>query len=227
MRGQSDPLFVFVNLLTHADEHGVVDRHWKAIMEETGLPEERVKAALTYLQSPDPDSRTIKEEGRRIVLLDDHRTWGWSIVNHAKYRELCSKKQNAERQAEFRKRNALVTHSNKQAVGVGVGVSDKEEGAGGNPKVLALKRLLGDLFQRREGHHWSYLEESVLVDVAQHATKADVALILAWFKSFPPDDRKYRPQSVLSLLQGWGSCLDKARVTKQKSTYVDPSGPPQ
>jgi len=102
MRGRADPLFVFVNLLTHSDENGIVDRHWKAIIDETGLPEQRVRDALEYLESPDPDSKTPIEEGRRIVRLDPNRTWGWRIVNHAKYRELCTKSQNAERQRRFR-----------------------------------------------------------------------------------------------------------------------------
>lgn len=123
MRGKGDPLFVFVNLLTHAGQDGVVDRHWQTIIDETGLSKDRVLAALEYLLSPDPESRTPDEGGRRIVLLDPHRTWGWRIVNHKQYRDLCTKTQNAERQARFRERNANVTVCHKDAVDVGVGVS--------------------------------------------------------------------------------------------------------
>lgn len=129
MRGKSDPLFVFMNLLTHSDEHGIVDRHWRAIADETGLPQDRIVAALTFLESPDEESRTPNEDGRRIVRLDEHRSWGWRIVNHKYYRELCTKVQNAERQAKFRKNNssvtdsnAVVTHHNILPVGVGVDV---------------------------------------------------------------------------------------------------------
>ena len=127
MRGKSDPLFVFVNLLTHSDQHGIVDRHWRAIADETGLSQERITNAIEFLESPDHESRTPDEEGRRIVRLDDHRAWGWRIVNHSKYRDLCTKTQNAERQARFRKSNAIVTHSNGQVtpcpvLPVGVGV---------------------------------------------------------------------------------------------------------
>lgn len=126
MRGKGDALFVFVNLLTHTDENGIVDRHWQAIIDETGLPKERVLSALNYLSEPDADSKTPDEEGRRIILLDNHRTWGWRVVNHAKYRALCTKAQNAERQARFRERNAGVTHGNIVPVGVTVGVTEKE-----------------------------------------------------------------------------------------------------
>ena len=126
MRGKSDPLFVFVNLLTHADDQGVVDRHWKPICDETGLPEKRVIDALNFLEQPDPDSRSILEDGRRIIRIDSHRSWGWRIVNHGHYRELCTRAQNAERQARFRKSNGEVTHSNKVPVAVAVSVDDPE-----------------------------------------------------------------------------------------------------
>lgn len=109
MRGQSDLILVFVNLLCCCDGDGTVDRTARAVADETGLPLDRVEAALTALESPDPHSRTPGEEGRRLVRLDAHRTWGWRIVNHAKYREMCSREQNAIRQASFRRRNASVT----------------------------------------------------------------------------------------------------------------------
>ena len=32
--------------------------------------------------------RLFNEEGRRIVLLSDHRPWGWRIVNYTKFRQL-------------------------------------------------------------------------------------------------------------------------------------------
>ena len=126
LRGETDPLLVFINLLTHSDEEGVVDRHWKPIADETGLSGERVCEALLFLEAPDDDSRTPTERGRRIVRLNEQRTWGWRIVNHGKYRELCSKSQNAERQARFRERqnsNAPVTRSVTAPVGVGVTAS--------------------------------------------------------------------------------------------------------
>jgi len=36
MRGQSDLILVFVNVLCHVDQDGIVDRHWRAIADETG-----------------------------------------------------------------------------------------------------------------------------------------------------------------------------------------------
>lgn len=51
------------------------------------------------MEQPDPYSRTEGEEGRRIVRLDDHRPWGWRIVNHEKYRRIRSEEERREYQA--------------------------------------------------------------------------------------------------------------------------------
>ena len=88
LRGRADEILVFTNLLAHADQHGVVDKHWKAIAEETGLDKERVVEAIKNLESPDEESRSPEMGGCRIVRLDDHRAWGWQIVNYGKYRAI-------------------------------------------------------------------------------------------------------------------------------------------
>lgn len=88
LRGCSDEILVFTNLLAHADAGGTVDKHWRAIADETGLPRDRVESALLTLEAPDPESRSPEEGGRRIVRLDEHRSWGWRIVNYGKYRSI-------------------------------------------------------------------------------------------------------------------------------------------
>lgn len=96
LRGKSDEILVFTNLLAHADQHGIVDKHWKAISEETGLPRERVEAAIVNLESPDTESRSPEMDGRRITRLDEHRAWGWQVVNYGKYRAIRSEEDRRE-----------------------------------------------------------------------------------------------------------------------------------
>lgn len=107
LRGRSDEILVFTNLLAHADRFGIVDKHWRAISEETGLTHEQVKAALLTLESPDPESRSPEREGRRIIRLDEHRAWGWQVVNYEKYRAIRSEddRREANRAAQERWRN--------------------------------------------------------------------------------------------------------------------------
>lgn len=88
LRGKSDEILVFTNLLAHADRFGVSDIHPKSIAEEVGLPLKRVQTALSYLEDIDPESRSPENEGRRIVRMDEHRAWGWTITNYIKYREI-------------------------------------------------------------------------------------------------------------------------------------------
>ena len=88
LRGNSHGLLVFTNLLAHADQHGFVDGHPRAIAEEVGIDVANVRAALLYLEAPDSESRSPENEGRRIVRLDEHRDWGWNIVNYGKYRAI-------------------------------------------------------------------------------------------------------------------------------------------
>ncbi|MBU6231548.1 hypothetical protein KGP36_02670 [Patescibacteria group bacterium] len=142
LRGMSDPILVFVNILTHA-RNGIADIHFKKISDETGVPIDRVKSACSLLEQPDPDSRTPDEEGRRIVRLDDHRDWGWRVVNARKYRFLGGQDDRTKeltriRVEEYRKRKgekaALRNVTETLPSGSGsVPGSVPEGGAGGTP----------------------------------------------------------------------------------------------
>lgn len=90
LRGNAHGILVFTNLIAHCDQLGVVDKHFRAIAEEVGLTIDEVKAAIEQLEKPDDESRSPELEGRRIVRLDEHRVWGWRIVNYAKYRAIRS-----------------------------------------------------------------------------------------------------------------------------------------
>jgi hypothetical protein len=59
-----------------------------AIARRTNVPVEIVNRGIERLSSPDLESRSPEEEGRRIVLLDPHRSWGWRIVNYEQYRNI-------------------------------------------------------------------------------------------------------------------------------------------
>jgi len=98
--GNPDAIIVMMVLIVLADSEGCVDMTPGAIAARTSFPLETVKRGLAKLSEPDPNSRTDTEDGRRIVLLDDHRDWGWRLVNYAKYREIRTAE---ERRAYWRK----------------------------------------------------------------------------------------------------------------------------
>jgi hypothetical protein len=64
---------------------------------------------LAKFLAPDPDSRTRDDEGRRIEEIDG----GWSLLNHGKYRALCSKDDAKEAEATRKARyRAKVARNN-------------------------------------------------------------------------------------------------------------------
>jgi hypothetical protein len=79
---------VFEDMLVLADSDGVVDMTVDALSRRTNVPLEIVQAGIEELSKPDRESRTPDDEGRRIVPLDSHRSWGWRIVNYRHYRDI-------------------------------------------------------------------------------------------------------------------------------------------
>lgn len=98
---------VFQDFLLLCDANGVVDMTPESISGRTGLPLEIVRKGIAKLEQPDPESRTPDFGGRRIIRLDDHRTWGWLIVNYAKYRATESPDQRREKTRERMRRLRL------------------------------------------------------------------------------------------------------------------------
>ncbi|HEU4345888.1 MAG TPA: hypothetical protein VFU31_30420, partial [Candidatus Binatia bacterium] len=93
------------------DIDGVVDMTHEAISRRTNVPIEIIRRGIDELEKPDPKSRNAAHEGRRIVRLDEHRDWGWLIVNYQHYRQIASEEQRREktrlRTQKWRKDNEL------------------------------------------------------------------------------------------------------------------------
>lgn len=94
--GHFEASAVFLVFLSLADRDGCVDMTPEAIAGTTGWPLEFILKGIKELAAPDRKSRTPGHEGRRILLMDDHRPWGWLITNYALYRD---KMRSAERTA--------------------------------------------------------------------------------------------------------------------------------
>ena len=88
----------FIDMCALSDRHGVVDMTPEAIAARTRIPLKLVKQHIRTLSQPDKRSRSPKEDGKRIVPLDNHRDWGWTIVNYTEYHSLGSEDDRRERQ---------------------------------------------------------------------------------------------------------------------------------
>jgi hypothetical protein len=120
IRQRPDTRFTFIDMLILADRHGIVDMTHEAIAARTNRPLRVIKETILELEGPDPRSRTPDFNGARIKRLDDHRDWGWFIINYEKFRLIASEEQRREKTKErvrkyrarkaVTQRNADVTH---------------------------------------------------------------------------------------------------------------------
>jgi hypothetical protein len=88
--GPWEAIVTFQQLLILADRFGDVDMTPEVIARTTTVPVEIIRKGLAALVLPDPESRSGEAEGRRIELINPGRSWGWRIVNYARYAELRS-----------------------------------------------------------------------------------------------------------------------------------------
>jgi hypothetical protein len=114
LAGNWKALVTFQQMIVLCDDCGTLDMTPQAISGRTGIPLEIIQEGIDYLEQDDPYSRTPTENGKRIVRLDDHRPWGWKIVNHAVYKKMAcyddKKKADRERIAKKRKENNDVAY---------------------------------------------------------------------------------------------------------------------
>lgn len=130
-KGPWQALVTFEQLIVLANKHGEVDMTAEAISRRTTIPIDYIRIGLEALVLPDPDSRSPDEEGRRIVLIDPTRTWGWRIVNHEHYRKIRSEEERREYHKNYmRKRRAVNLTVNLSTTGDAcqpISVSSKQD----------------------------------------------------------------------------------------------------
>lgn len=77
-----DVLRTWIALLALADQHGIAKTAAPSLAHLCMIPLDRMRQIIAILESPDEDSRSEAEDGRRIVKVEG----GWQLVNHAAYR---------------------------------------------------------------------------------------------------------------------------------------------
>lgn len=91
---------VWWTMLLMCDRNGFVETTIPGLARSAVVTREQCIDALNRLSSPDPDSKTKTNGGRRIVQVED----GWTLVNHQKYKDKVgiSSQSNRERVARCR-----------------------------------------------------------------------------------------------------------------------------
>jgi hypothetical protein len=96
----SDTRVLWVTILAMSDENGFVATSKSGLNRTANISTESFERALLTLESPDLESRTQDNEGRRIIKVDG----GWIIQNFMKYRARSEiiKDQNRKRVQKWR-----------------------------------------------------------------------------------------------------------------------------
>lgn len=84
---EPDPTrILWITMLALADRDGVVHCTAPGLADRARITLEQCRAALNTFLSPDQDSLTMEDGGRRIRRVED----GWVLINYEKYRRLMS-----------------------------------------------------------------------------------------------------------------------------------------
>lgn len=96
---------VWAYTLAHVDRDGSVELNPRLLAGILGDDVETIRSAIEFLCQPDPESRSIAEEGRRLVQAG---TFMYEVVNYVEYARLTSaetvKMYNRINKAEYRAR---------------------------------------------------------------------------------------------------------------------------
>jgi len=110
-------MITFQQMIVLCDQHGVIDMTPESIQRRTNIPLDIITHGISELEKKDKRSRTSLHDGRRIVLLDEHRDWGWKIVNYELYVLRASQaERNEKRKLDLRTKRAVEKAQQKQQV---------------------------------------------------------------------------------------------------------------
>lgn len=99
---------VFEDFLKLVDwKTGCVDITREAMARRLNIPLKILNEKITALESPDPASRDPDNDGRRLERLDDHRDWGWRVLNWQKYDTMRNRADVSERVARHREKERI------------------------------------------------------------------------------------------------------------------------
>lgn len=195
---------VFEDLMKVCDRTGVVDMTRWALARRFNMPLPELNRCLAKLEQPDEASRDPEFDGRRLERLDQHRDWGWRILNFSKYEEVRTRADLAERVQRHRDRQ-------KAAGGEGgapTGRSPRENRPRSIEEVMeygAMNNVPATVCRE----FWEKHEE-----FAQPGREGELSVWMSQDKDNPNGESPVRNWRML--LRGWGRS-DEARKFRQRS----------
>lgn len=106
--------YIWMCLLAIADGDGFVDETIPALARRFNVSEKIMAEAINVFLSPDPQSRTPDNDGRRIEPIRE--TYGWHIINYQKYKDIRDYESRTEYMREYMRKYRKPEDVSKQTV---------------------------------------------------------------------------------------------------------------
>ena len=107
---------VWITMLALSNRDGVVEAATPGLARAANVALDDCRAALLKFESPDPESRSLAFEGRRVERVDG----GFKILNYEKYMRMMDEESRREykrnKQAEYRARDAAKAKENGSTI---------------------------------------------------------------------------------------------------------------
>jgi hypothetical protein len=208
---------VWIALLAACKPDGIAPVSSVGISSVCRLSLEETKLAIDELSSPDTESRSITNEGKRIERVDG----GYRVLNYHKFRELNYKEADAKRKYDERKRRICPEMSgdmaDMRAYASASASGIKRELKGGNDFSTLFLEFWSS-YPRKEGKGAAY--KSWLKISSPGETIQLILAALEWQKvseQWKKDNGQYIPQPAKYLnQQHW---LDEEKQLNQPHPY--------
>jgi len=216
---------VWVTLLALCNADGYVRGSDGWLAGKSKVPLAACQEALQKFQSPDSNSRTPDNDGRRIEQLSD----GWLILNYLSFRDRLSSNPKAvatrarvqkhrERYQALRNTKSVTpTHPASASASVspfpteggpGETIMKSEPPTNGQLDQRFIRDLLAT-YRRPAGARLTHLEESSVAEITRRPRYRDEWDMIITLKQKEP---RYFPQSLSRLVSNWQETLDRASV---------------
>jgi len=192
----SDTFKVFIYMLSRCGPDGIARTSPPGISSHCYLPLDVVRKAIKTLEGPDPDSRSMADEGRRIRRADG----GFFIINYWKFRE----RKLSMAPAAIRQRKHRGTIGKAQSPLQGNVPSLTEAEAESHANVTRCHKEGGVFF---DGSAWIGLTPDVLTSLSLKFPVRDIPMELEkmaeWIKAEDHPERNNPEDDRTEFIERW------------------------
>ena len=212
---------VFEDILKLSND-GILDMTRDALCRRTNVPRDVVDRALAILEAPDAASRDPSEDGRRIVRLDEHRDWGWRIVNWEKYEAIKCKDDQRAKTAERVRRHREKKERSKERIANTDTDPDPEETLQNVTKRYSDQfEAFWALYPKKIGKQDAARKLAIALKSTDIKTITDAVRCQMQSEQWTKEGGKYIPNPATWLHQGrWDDQVEPAQMSERQTAFV-------